>query len=492
MKGSLGMVTAKSKKEVQSELDKYYHGNVFITTSEADFKGTASSDTWVKCLTCRYTWKTATRSIINRANKTLREGRTLGNGCIRCNKKRNGKRCRYTRDEIEKTIKACTNDISIVGELDYSGNHPVIPLKCKRCGHEWSPNIASYLYYLKKAHWRDCPNCNIKKKHKNLEYDLDIIKDIVKRDGVTNVEIIDYNQKTMFMTIKCLVCGNTYNKKYIPNRKQRIISLKCSNCNIKESSGEYVTRKFLEYNNIRYKKEYLFYNPVSTSNQRMDYFLPEYNRGIEIMGEQHYDSKNGFNSKRMNFLDWAKYRWARYNGIIIDYVDYHSSILHQLTKLFPGTKIPPRNYYNYDQTYDNVIQYLWEGHNLQEASKEFNIGIKPVKRFLKMAGYKDYYDLADQALQERNGFNYDDLINWLRHHHASTLKDKYGVTLRYVQRHIFEKDDYPYACTQDIKNETIKSSELPEYRKNHNRRETARYFMTDENTIDKVLGTKEW
>lgn len=31
-----------------------------------------------------------------------------------------------------------------------------------------------------------------------------------------------------------------------------------------------------------------------------------------------------------------------------------------------------------------------------------------------------------------------------------------------------------------------------EYRKNHNRRETARYFMTDENTIDKVLGTKEW
>jgi hypothetical protein len=224
----------------------------------------------------------------------------------------------------------------------------------------------------------------------------------------------------------------------------------------------------------------------------MDFYLIDYNVALEIMGEQHYIKSNGFYTDRLTLLDYCKYVWAKRNGVTIKYLYYDSSIINQLADIFKDTSVPPQEYYNYDNTYMEAIEYIKSGHSPKETMEYLGIGKKALLRFIKMAGYKNYHDLADQILQERNGFNYDDLINWLRHHHASTLKDKYGVTLRYVQRHIFEKDDYPYACTQDIKNETIKSSELPKYRKNHNRRETARYFMADENTIDRILGTKEW
>lgn len=108
-------------------------------------------------------------------------------------------------------------------------------------------------------------------KQNNLECEL--IKESVKSSH-ENIELI-------------CKCGNRYsvNAWYFRN------SLKdcCDICSAKKiSKYESMTEIFLKENNVYYVREKTFVNLVYKKKLRIDFFLPDLNKAIEVDGEQHY------------------------------------------------------------------------------------------------------------------------------------------------------------------------------------------------------------
>ncbi len=143
-----------------------------------------------RCRTCGYVWSPVPNSLLS------------GKGCPNC-AGRPKKDTSYFVEELSKKHP----DIQVLGE--YKNNRKGIRVKCKVCGHIWTPTPTSLLS------GRGCPKCSIAKlalsKAKNHEQ---FLKDLYK----VNPNIIALEEYTTSKTpikCKCSICGTIWNP--IPN-----------------------------------------------------------------------------------------------------------------------------------------------------------------------------------------------------------------------------------------------------------------------------------
>lgn len=129
------------------------------------------------------------------------------------------------------------------------------------------------------------------------------------RSNIINIEeakktAIKSNKK---MDFKCSECGYVKNMQVskLTNR-----GFSCPNCNKKTSYGELFILSYLQIKNIKFKYQY---RDNSLENRIFDFYLPEEDIYLEVMGEQHYKKNNSW-YKTATEQDEDKKEWAKRNN----------------------------------------------------------------------------------------------------------------------------------------------------------------------------------
>lgn len=138
-----------------------------------------------------------------------------------------------------------------------------------------------------------CRACAYEKFAKNQSFTPEYVKSIINSiNGNKLLNPEDYiNSKTINLRIKCGLCGNEFIcslYSYVKNNQTR-----CQVCSKKESSSEFIIRKFLESNNILFIKQKKFLDCKDKFPLPFDFYLPDYNLCIEFDGQQHYEPRFG-------------------------------------------------------------------------------------------------------------------------------------------------------------------------------------------------------
>lgn len=314
-------------------------------------------------------------------------------------------------------------------------------------------------------------------------YFHDMTKIFKERCQKFDLTLLSYDAERMKLKFVCNECHNEFDRRYT-SKLPKILA--CPFCTGKISTYEFLTYKILQYNHINNILGYVIKDPIA-NHQHLDFYLKDKRMALEIQGNQHKNVKNGWYNNAGE-RDRKKAEWCKDNGIKLKYIyaDGKYTIFEQLSAIFRGLKKPPYDYFDKNEKYyKEVISYLKEGHNLKQTTSHFNLGLKTVTRFIVTAGYRNYWDLYQQTRLEKLGLTNEKIIDWLRYHHFSHIEKELGITKKYVINYIFNSPSYPYSKTEDIKIETVCSSLWDKYLENHSKRNTAKHFMTDPETVEK-------
>lgn len=120
----------------------------------------------------------------------------------------------------------------------------------------------------------------------NNKYTIYNIKKYLNNNNVP-LELLStkYERYDSPLLWKCK-CGNSF-KRTLEELKRRKV-YRCPICTQRTSGNEFKIEKFLIDNNIKYIKEYKFYECVYKKEMPFDFYLPDFNICIEVQGEQHY------------------------------------------------------------------------------------------------------------------------------------------------------------------------------------------------------------
>ncbi len=314
------------------------------------------------------------------------------------------------------------------------------------------------------------------------KYNSKDIKNIFKnRCQQQNLTLLDYDEDSMKISFMCNKCNNKFDRIY---RSRLLKSLCCPFCTGKISTYEFLTYKILQFNGIKNTLGYVIQDPA-IDYQHLDFYLRDKKLALEIQGNQHHNLKNGWFNNSLE-RDKRKLKWCKEHGIKIKYIyaDGSLTIFEQLSLIFRNLQKPPYDYFDKGELYyKEVISYLKSGHNLKQTTEHFHLGLKTVNRFIITAGYKNYWDLYHQTRLDDLGLTNEKIINWLRYNHFSHIEEELGITKKYVINHIFNSSLYPYNNARDIKIEAVCSPLWDTYLKTHSKRDTAKHFMTDIETV---------
>jgi len=242
-------------------------------------------------------------------------------GCIETNKK-NTNNIEFF---IEKSniIHQYKYDYSLV---EYTGAKNKVKIICKEHG-EFNQSPSSHI------NGHGCRKCfnekNMKRMTKTLE---EFLIDAIKIHGDKyDYSLVEYKGTDNKVKIVCKEHGifNQKCSKHLQNQG-------CPTC--VESKLEKEIRLLLISNNIEYKQQYgNKYDDFYLQGQRLDFYLPDYNLGIECQGEQHF-SPVDFGNKGEEYTlnafknnisrDLKKYLKCKKNGVEIVYYCNKSNLVN--------------------------------------------------------------------------------------------------------------------------------------------------------------------
>lgn len=187
---------------------------------------------------------------------------------------------RHKFDEIEKRIYEIDSNITILETEDtYIDTKHKIKIRCNICNHEYSATPNNIL-----VHHTGCPYC----KH-NLTYTNETFDAKLKELQIENLERIDdYINNNTPIRFKCKKCNYIWKVRPCHILEGRT----CPHC--KQSYLEFFVERLLIKNKITYEIEKSFYWLLSNKKKHLylDFYLPEYNIGIECQGIQHFIPTN--------------------------------------------------------------------------------------------------------------------------------------------------------------------------------------------------------
>ena len=207
-----------------------------------------------------------------------------GEGCAECNK--NIHNFKYSTEEFIEMLKNIHGDKYDYSKTKYNGYFNKCIITCPIHG-----DIEMLPVNLLKGH--GCKKCSIDyisnlRKHTISEF-IEKARNVHGDNyDYSEVELVNFKTK---VKIKCNKCG-----RYFYQTPDNHIHFKqgCPHCRM--SKLEESIALFLENNNIDYIPQY------KINRQRLDFYLPKYNVGIECQGVQHFKPKFDFTSDKYKVL----------------------------------------------------------------------------------------------------------------------------------------------------------------------------------------------
>ena len=209
------------------------------------------------CRTCGYVWAAVPGSLLS------------GHGCPNCAKKANGDRRRKTHEQFVIELAEINPDIEVVGR--YKNSASSVDVRCRICGHEWSP-IARSIVNARQG----CPVCNRKRAaEKNRKSPQSFVERM--REVNPNIKVIgEYRGNKDKVAVRCIVCGHNW-EAAPSNLLQGYGCPKCAKTGT--SFMEQFLCVFLE--NLIGTDGVLSRDKTAIGRE-LDIYLPAYNYAIEI------------------------------------------------------------------------------------------------------------------------------------------------------------------------------------------------------------------
>lgn len=193
-------------------------------------------------------------------------------------------------------------------ESTYINTHTPMRIICPKHGEFWVTPKSHLLY--------ECKSCSYEKRGRN--YMMTTEEFIKKAYNRHYGNKYDYS-KTIYKGTKipiCIICSKHGEFWQTPN--DHLSGKGCPKCN--ESQLEKKVRKFLVKNNINYIPQY---KVKWLGRQSLDFYLPDYNLGIECQGKQHFGIggwTDNFDFNKIYQCDEKKYKLCEKNKINLIYI----------------------------------------------------------------------------------------------------------------------------------------------------------------------------
>lgn len=223
-----------------------------------------------QCKICGHIWETQPLHIIQ------------GHGCPECAKKQRPISKTMSHNDFAKRANILYPDIEIIGA--YINTHHSIKVRCKKCGHIWSPKASTLLLSHDKHGGTGCKKCYTQTQIKNVKTFKEELS--VKNPSVELLgDYINSYTKTLF---KCLKCDKMC--KWNTTPQIILTGAKSPMCNM--SNGALAIKRFLDDHNIQYILEKTFNDCKNKQLLPFDFYLPDLHCCIEYDGEQHFNPIN--------------------------------------------------------------------------------------------------------------------------------------------------------------------------------------------------------
>lgn len=210
-----------------------------------------------RCRKCGHIWLAVPGSLLS------------GHGCPDCANRSNGKRRRKTHGRFVTELAEVNPDIEVVGR--YKNSASPVDVRCRICGHEWSPIARSIVNA-----GQGCPVCNRKRAaEKNRKSPQSFVERM--REVNPNIKIIgEYKGNKDKIAVSCLICG--HNWKAAPSNLLQ--GHGCPRC---AKTGTSFMEQFLcvFFENLIGSDGVLSRDKTAIGRE-LDIFLPVYNYAIEI------------------------------------------------------------------------------------------------------------------------------------------------------------------------------------------------------------------
>ena len=196
-----------------------------------------------------------------------------GCGCPKCANETVGERCRSSKEEFIKKANKVHKNKYDYSKVQYIGAHTKVCIKCPEHGEFWqTPH--------NHTQGQGCFKCGIKNsREKNTLTKEEFIKKARKVHG----DKYDYS-KVKYVNARtkvCIICPK--HGEFWQNPADHLSGKGCQTCNL--SHLERSVMNYLDEVGITYDYQKRF---DWLSKQSLDFYLPDYNVGIECQGEQHF------------------------------------------------------------------------------------------------------------------------------------------------------------------------------------------------------------
>lgn len=254
-----------------------------------------------------------------------------GHGCYKCGRDIAKYKQRKSNITFIKDIETLFGkDFWDLSKVDYINNRKKVVIGCKVHGD-------FLISPTKLLDGQGCPKCRYIKYSKSRTMKLsEFIKRAENRWGsIYDYSKVNYVNSRVKVEIVCPKHGSFFQA---PNK--HLSGDGCPICS--GSKGERLIKEFLDKNNIPYKTQVTFKDCRDKSLLRFDFSVLKADGSIdfliEFQGQQHFKPYNlfgglvGFESQKRR--DSIKLNYCKKNSLTLRYIDYRTSIISQLKKLF--------------------------------------------------------------------------------------------------------------------------------------------------------------
>lgn len=217
-----------------------------------------------------------------------------GRGCPVCRYISSGRNNSLTQEEFIKRAKEIHGDRYDYSKVNYINNRTKVCIICSEHGEFWQEPTT---HLDNKA---GCPKCSKNYRYTTEEFLSSLPEWIKERYDFSKFVYKRTHEKST------VICSEHGEFLMSPHNIRKGIG--CPGCS--ESKIEREIRLFLKKNNIRYFSEYK--HTKEFCKQALDFYLPDYNIGIECQGIQHFEPTD-FAGKG---IEWAKDEYK--NNIELD------------------------------------------------------------------------------------------------------------------------------------------------------------------------------
>lgn len=261
---------------------------------------------------------------------------------------------KHTNDELIKKFNEVHHNAYTYGDFVYkNAKEKNIPVYCHKIGVDGKEHGLWYVNATNHLSGCGCPKCKAEKLSKYFASSKeDFIEKARKIHGNKYIyDKVEYKNNSTDVIITCPIHGDF---KQVPHN--HLQGKGCPLCN--ESHLEEIVRNTLENNKINYES---YYHPQWLGKQSLDFYLPDYNIGIECQGEQHYKENHFFEPLSVaKERDFKKLELCKEHGIKLIYFaneKYQKGVITNINEL---VKIIDSKINVDKKNIDEIIQFLNE------------------------------------------------------------------------------------------------------------------------------------